>query len=41
MKAFPAPDLRCDAAGSAANLCASAEASEEMLIKSALLQTPL
>jgi len=36
MKAFPAPDLRREAADSSANLCASAGGSKEVLIESAL-----
>lgn len=36
MKTFPAPDLRCEAADSAANPRASAGDSEEAVIESAL-----
>jgi len=36
MKAFPAPDLRGEAADSFANLCASATGSKEVLLSSAL-----
>jgi len=36
MKAFPAQDLRREAAYSSANLCASVGGSKEVLIKSAL-----
>ncbi len=35
IKAFPAPDLRCEAANSLANSCDPPEAFREMLIKSA------
>ncbi len=35
LKAFPAPDLRCEAAGSTANPCASAGGSEEAVVESA------
>jgi len=36
MKAFPAPDLRREAAYSSANLCASGKGSKEVLLSSAL-----
>jgi len=36
MKAFPAPDLRCEATLTPANPCASAGGSEEAMISSAL-----
>ncbi len=35
IKAFPAPDLRCEVANSHANPCDPPEAATEMLIKSA------
>ncbi len=38
MKAFPAPDLRCEAADSLANPRASAGGPEEAVIESALPQ---
>ncbi len=38
MKVFPAPDLRCEAADSAANPCVSAGGSGEAVIESALPQ---
>ena len=40
IKAFPSPDLRCEAAISLANPCDPPEASKEMLIKSSFPQNP-